>query len=68
MKGTAYEEGIDDLTKITRLLEEVEELNSAISLLKEQKEQLEDNLGLYHFNDVKKGEGSFEKYQNTFLD
>jgi hypothetical protein len=37
LKGTAYEEGIDDLTKITRLLEEVEELNSAISLLKEQK-------------------------------
>jgi hypothetical protein len=48
-KGTAYEEGIDDQTKIARLLEEIGELRSEISLLKKEKELLEDNLGIIPF-------------------
>jgi hypothetical protein len=48
-KGTAYEEGIDDQTKIARLLEEIDELRSEISLLKKEKELLEDKLGIIPF-------------------
>jgi hypothetical protein len=46
LKGKGYEEGIDDQIKISRLLEEEGELISEISLLKKQKEQLVDNLGV----------------------
>lgn len=49
MKGTAYEEGIDDQTKIARLLEEVNGLKSEIAVLKKEKEQLEDRLGVTPF-------------------
>lgn len=48
-KGTAYEEGIDDQTKIARLLEEINELKSEISLLKQEKENLEVKLGITPF-------------------
>jgi hypothetical protein len=48
-KGTAYEEGIDDQTKIARLLKEMDELRSEISLLKKEKELLEDKLGIIPF-------------------
>lgn len=48
-KGTAYEEGIDDQTKIARLLEEVDELKDEITLLKKQKERLEDKQGIIPF-------------------
>ncbi|WP_026562902.1 hypothetical protein [Bacillus sp. J37] len=37
MKGTAYEEGIDDQTKIARLLEEMNGLKSEIAVLKKKK-------------------------------
>lgn len=49
MKGTAYEEGIDDQTKIARLLEEVNELKSDISLLNKEQEQLDNRLGIKPF-------------------
>lgn len=49
MKGTAYEEGIDDQTKIARLLEEVNGLKSEIAVLKKDKEQLEDRLEVTPF-------------------
>lgn len=38
-KDTAYEEGIDDQTKIERLLEEINELKSKLSMLEKEKEQ-----------------------------
>ncbi|MBM7569946.1 hypothetical protein [Aquibacillus albus] len=41
-KGTAYEEGIDDTTKISRLLEEISELKRENSELKEEKDRLAD--------------------------
>lgn len=37
-KGTAYEEGIDDQTKITRLVNEIKELRHEIALLKRQRD------------------------------
>lgn len=37
-KGTAYEEGIDDQTKIARLVNEIKELRSEIALLKKQRD------------------------------
>ncbi|MGU4885134.1 hypothetical protein MAY10_25095, partial [Escherichia coli] len=49
LKGTAYEEGIVDQTKIARLLEEVNGLKSEIALLKKDKEELEDRLGVTPF-------------------
>ncbi|MBZ9536690.1 hypothetical protein KGR20_21240 [Cytobacillus oceanisediminis] len=49
LKGTAYEEGIDDQTKIARLLEEVNGLKSEIAVLKKDKELLEDRLGVTPF-------------------
>lgn len=48
-KDTAYEEGIDDQTKITRLLEEIHELKSEIRSLKKEKETLENQLGITPF-------------------
>ncbi len=46
VKGTAYEEGIDDKTKIKRLLEDVSLLKKEVKSLKEQKRHLEDLLGM----------------------
>jgi hypothetical protein len=46
VKGTAYEEGIDDKTKIKRLLEDVSLLKKEVESLKEQKRHLEDLLGM----------------------
>ncbi|MDQ0254608.1 polyhydroxyalkanoate synthesis regulator phasin [Evansella vedderi] len=45
VKGTAYEEGIDDQTKISRLLEEVELLRKEVEDLKNEKYDLEKLLG-----------------------
>ncbi|MGO4890256.1 hypothetical protein ACJ2A9_21115 [Anaerobacillus sp. MEB173] len=48
-KGTAYEDGIDDQTKIARLLEEIKDLKNEISKLKNEKANIEDKLGLAPF-------------------
>jgi hypothetical protein len=44
VKGTAYEEGIDDKTKIARLLEEVTLLKKEVEDLKDEKRHLENLL------------------------
>ena len=49
IKGTAFEEGIDDKTKITRLLEEVSELRKEIQSLKDESWQLKELLGKNNF-------------------
>jgi hypothetical protein len=46
VKGTAYEEGIDDRTKIARLLEEVTQLKMEVKNLKGEKQRLENQLGM----------------------
>ena len=46
VKGTAYEEGIDDKTKIARLLEEVSLLKKEVKALKDEKRHLENLLGM----------------------
>ncbi|WP_243293150.1 hypothetical protein [Bacillus sp. FJAT-47783] len=46
VKGTAYEVGINNQTKISRLLEENSLLKQEIEKLKEEKQQLENLLGL----------------------
>lgn len=46
MKGTAYEEGIDDQTKLARLLEEIEELKKEREALQKEKDDLENELVL----------------------
>ncbi|MBU9713487.1 hypothetical protein [Evansella tamaricis] len=46
VKGTAYEEGIDDRTKVARLLTENSLLKKEIEKLKAEKQQLEESLGL----------------------
>lgn len=46
-KGTAYEEGIDDQTKITRLINEINELNSEIAVLETEKRDLK-----WHLEDL----------------
>ncbi len=48
-KGTAYEEGIDDQTKIARLLEEISSLKNEIAALKIEKVDLEEQLGVMPF-------------------
>lgn len=48
-KGTAYEKGIDDQTKIDRLLEEIGELKSEINALREENNELETRLGINPF-------------------
>lgn len=48
-EGTAYEEGIDDKTKIDRLLAEISELKSKIEDLKAENDQLRDKLGVPPF-------------------
>jgi hypothetical protein len=48
-KGTAYEKGIDDQTKIARLLEEINGLKGEISALEKEKEDLEKQLGVTPF-------------------
>ena len=48
-KGTAYEKGIDDQTKIERLLEEISELKSEINALREENNELEARLGINYF-------------------
>lgn len=48
-QGTAYEEGIDDQTKIARLLEEIKDLEHEVSALKKEKEDLELRLGINPF-------------------
>ncbi|MBC2724325.1 MAG: hypothetical protein HGJ97_16940 [Desulfosporosinus sp.] len=45
-KGTAYEDGIDDKTKIARLLNEVSKLKKEVEQLKDEKQHLENLLGL----------------------
>jgi predicted RNase H-like nuclease (RuvC/YqgF family) len=46
VKGTVYEESINDTTKIARLLEENSLLKKEVEKLKDEKQQLEDLLGL----------------------
>ncbi|WP_088049438.1 hypothetical protein [Virgibacillus dakarensis] len=46
VKGTAYEEGIDDKTKISRLLEEVSLLKKEVEYLRDEKHNLENLLGM----------------------
>lgn len=48
-EGTAYEPGIDDKTKINRLIEEIEDLKQKISQLHNKKAQLEEQLGKLPF-------------------
>jgi predicted RNase H-like nuclease (RuvC/YqgF family) len=48
-EGTAFEEGIDDQTKIERLLEEIADLKGEIVKLQEEKTELEDQLGIMPF-------------------
>lgn len=48
-EGTAFEEGIDDQTKIERLLEEMEDLKKKIAKLQEEKAKLENQLGIMPF-------------------
>lgn len=48
-KGTAYEKGIDDRTKIDRLFEEINGLKKEIETLKTEKIILEEQLGILPF-------------------
>lgn len=48
-EGTAYEEGIDDETKIDRLLDEISELKAQIKELNAENDQLRDKLGIPPF-------------------
>lgn len=48
-EGTAYEKGIDDKTKISRLLEEIADLKKQVSELQEENAELEDQLGILPF-------------------
>ncbi len=48
-EGTAYEEGIDDTTKIKRLLEEIAELKLQIEALEKENEELNAKLGIPPF-------------------
>jgi predicted RNase H-like nuclease (RuvC/YqgF family) len=47
--GTAYEEGIDDQTKISRLLEEISDLKQKVSELQKENGKLVDQLGILPF-------------------
>jgi hypothetical protein len=47
--GTAYEDGIDDQTKINRLLKEIDELKKENETLKAEITALEDSLGILPF-------------------
>jgi hypothetical protein len=49
LKGTAYEDGIDDKTKIVRLLEEIAELKQKNSELHKEIQILELKLGISPF-------------------
>lgn len=49
LKGTAYEDGIDDKTKIARLLEEIAELKQKNSELNQEIYLLESKLDLNYF-------------------
>jgi len=49
-KGTAYEEGIDDKTKVKRLLMEVQRLEEENDKLREEKILLELELGISPFD------------------
>ena len=48
-EGTAYEEGIDDQTKIERLMKEVTELKAQIKNLETENEKLREQLGIPPF-------------------
>jgi len=48
-EGTASEEGIDDQTKIERLLEEIVDLKGQIIKLQKEKAKLEDQLEIMPF-------------------
>ena len=43
-EGTAYEQGVDDQTKISRLLEEVEDFRQQVKELEREKLELEEQL------------------------
>ncbi|MBY0097312.1 helix-turn-helix domain-containing protein [Mesobacillus maritimus] len=48
-EGTAYEQGIDDITKISRLLEEIADLRQEVCELKKENGKLVDQLGILPF-------------------
>ena len=48
-KGTAYEKGIDDQTKMERLLEEISELKNEINALRGENNELEARLRINSF-------------------
>lgn len=48
-KAQHMKTGISDQTKISRLLEEIYELKNELTLLKKEKEHLEDKLGIVPF-------------------
>lgn len=48
-EGTAYEKGIDDKTKISRLLEEIADLKKQVSSLQDEKAKLKEQLGIMPF-------------------
>jgi predicted site-specific integrase-resolvase len=48
-EGTAYEPGIDDKTKINRLLEEIEDLKQKILQLQNENVKLEEQSGILPF-------------------
>jgi predicted ribosome quality control (RQC) complex YloA/Tae2 family protein len=48
-KGTAYEVGIDNETKINRLLEEINSLREQVERLQREKAELEDQSGILPF-------------------
>lgn len=49
LKDTAYEEGIDDKTKIERLIEEIHELKSEVARLQNEKVELQHMLRITPF-------------------
>ena len=48
-KGTAYEEGINDQTKIVRLIEEMNNLKNEIEQLRNENESLKEQFGIMPF-------------------
>lgn len=48
-EGTSYEKGIDDQTRIARLLEEIDEYRKRVEELEKENSKLKDQLGIIPF-------------------